>query len=57
MFWNSPYYDHSTNSLMFDEMMDALGRLPKDSVVLLHGCCHNPSGADLSRDQWDEWQN
>jgi len=49
-----PYYDHSTNSLMFDEMMDALGRLPKDSVVLLHGCCHNPSGADLSRDQWDE---
>jgi aspartate aminotransferase len=49
-----PYYDTSTNSLMFDEMMDALGRLPSGSVVLLHGCCHNPSGADLSRDQWDE---
>ena len=49
-----PYYDHSTNSLMFDEMMDALGRLPEGSVVLLHGCCHNPSGADLNRDQWDE---
>ena len=39
---------------MFDEMMDALGRLPEGSVVLLHGCCHNPSGADLNRDQWDE---
>lgn len=49
-----PYYDISTNSLMFDEMMDTLGRLHKGSVVLLHGCCHNPSGADLNPDQWDE---
>ena len=49
-----PYYDISTNSLMFDEMMDTLGRLHKGSVVLLHGCCHNPSGADLNCDQWNE---
>lgn len=48
-----PYYDADNNRIKFDEMMSALAELPRSSVVLLHGCCHNPSGADLSREQWD----
>jgi aromatic-amino-acid transaminase len=48
-----PYYDASTGALAFDAMCDALGRLPAKSVVLLHACCHNPTGVDLTRAQWD----
>ena len=48
-----PYYDASTGALAFDAMYDALGRLPAKSVVLLHACCHNPTGVDLTRAQWD----
>ena len=33
-------------------MIEALKKIPKDDIVLLHGCCHNPTGADLSPDQW-----
>ncbi len=39
-------------SLCFDEMLDALGRASPGDVVLLHGCCHNPTGVDFSRSQW-----
>lgn len=49
-----PYYDNKNNSLLFDEMKTAFEELSAGSVVLLHACCHNPSGADLSRQQWDE---
>ena len=49
-----PYYDAENNCVRFDEMMSALSALPSGSVVLLHGCCHNPSGADLSAEQWDQ---
>ena len=49
-----PYYDAENNCVRFDEMMSALCALPSGSVVLLHGCCHNPSGADLSAEQWDQ---
>jgi len=47
-----PYYDPSTNTLDFDAMADAMQNLGKGDLLLLHGCCHNPSGADLSFEQW-----
>ena len=49
-----PYYDTQNNSIQFDAMLSTLSGLPRGSVILLHGCCHNPSGADLSHQQWDE---
>ena len=48
-----PYYDASTGGLNFDAMLAALNKLPAKSVVLLHACCHNPTGVDLSIAQWD----
>jgi len=48
-----PYYEPKTRSVAFDRMLDHLQRLPAGAVVLLHGCCHNPSGVDLSLGQWD----
>ncbi len=47
-----PYYDAATGGLRFDAMLDALRGLPARSVVLLHACCHNPTGVDLTPDQW-----
>jgi aromatic-amino-acid transaminase len=47
-----PYYDPASGGLRFDAMLDALRALPPRSVVLLHACCHNPTGVDLSRAQW-----
>jgi aromatic-amino-acid transaminase len=49
-----PYYDPATQGLRFSEMLAALDRLPERSVVLLHACCHNPTGVDLSAAQWQE---
>ena len=49
-----PYYDFETHAICFDEMIEALKKIPKDDIVLLHGCCHNPTGADLSSDQWKQ---
>ena len=49
-----PYYNYETHSIRFDEMAECLRKIPKGDLVLLHGCCHNPSGADLSREQWLE---
>jgi aromatic-amino-acid transaminase len=48
-----PYYDPATGGLRFEEMLAALDKLPPRSVVLLHACCHNPTGVDLTRAQWD----
>jgi aromatic-amino-acid transaminase len=48
-----PYYDPATGGLRFDAMMQALSKVPERSVVLLHACCHNPSGVDLTAEQWD----
>jgi aspartate aminotransferase len=48
-----PYYDYTTHSIKFDQMMSRLAEAKKGDLVLLHGCCHNPCGADLSHDQWD----
>ncbi len=47
-----PYYDAATGGLKFDAMLSAIDALPAKSIVLLHACCHNPTGVDLSQDQW-----
>ena len=46
------YYDRLETRICFDEMMAAFGSAQKGDVVLLHGCCHNPTGADLDEGQW-----
>ena len=48
-----PYYDAQTGGLKFEAMLQALQALPPRSIVLLHACCHNPTGVDLSPSQWD----
>ncbi|AVI67982.1 aromatic amino acid aminotransferase [Shewanella sp. WE21] len=49
-----PYYDYDSKSLKFDEMLAALSQVNPDDVVLFHACCHNPSGMDLTTEQWDK---
>lgn len=48
------YYDKQSRTVCFDKLMAALQSSTAGDIVLLHGCCHNPTGADLSLDQWDE---
>ena len=48
-----PYYDAGTGGLRFDDMRSALATLAPKTVVLLHACCHNPTGVDLDRAQWE----
>lgn len=48
----TPFYDRGGCCMLFDAMMDALQQARAGDLVLLHGCCHNPTGADLSLDQW-----
>ena len=47
-----PYFDFDTMGLKFDEMVSTLNTVPAGDVVLLHACCHNPSGMDLTLEQW-----
>ncbi len=49
-----PYYDTATSRLKFDEMIDFISQLDPYDVVLLHPCCHNPTGMDLTSSQWDQ---
>ena len=49
-----PYYDAKTGGVKFAEMLAALKALPEQSIVLLHACCHNPTGVDLTAAQWSE---
>lgn len=49
-----PYYDYGSHSIRFDAMMSTLQQAKKGDLVLLHGCCHNPCGADLNHEQWRE---
>ncbi|MFN7723708.1 MAG: aromatic amino acid transaminase, partial [Rubrivivax sp.] len=49
-----PYYDPATGGVRFDAMLATLQTLPARSVVLLHACCHNPTGVDLSAAQWQQ---
>jgi aspartate aminotransferase len=48
-----PYYDFDAHRIDFDRMAEAIGKMRADDILLLHGCCHNPCGADLSESQWD----
>jgi aromatic-amino-acid transaminase len=48
------YYDAKTRGLDFAGMRTALSKLPPKSIVLLHACCHNPTGVDLSPSEWEE---
>jgi aromatic-amino-acid transaminase len=49
-----PYYDAPTRGLDFAGMRGALGKLPAGAIVVLHACCHNPTGVDPTPQQWDE---
>ena len=49
-----PYFDTETRGVKFPEMLAVLDALGPDDVVLLHGCCHNPTGANLTDAQWDQ---
>jgi len=49
---NYRYYDQQNSVLRFDEMLRDLSGMRPDDVLLLHGCCHNPTGQDLDIDQW-----
>ena len=48
-----PYYDTENHAIKIDEMLATLATAPAGDVVLLHACCHNPSGLDPSRDDWE----
>lgn len=49
-----PWYDDESNGVKFAALLEKLNTLPAQSIVLLHPCCHNPTGADLTNVQWDE---
>ena len=48
-----PYYDIESRQVNVEAMMETLRQVPAGDMVLLHGCCHNPTGADLTPEQWD----
>ena len=47
-----PYYDAATRGVRFDAMLAALREADAGTIVVLHACCHNPTGCDLTPDQW-----
>ena len=47
-----PYYDAVSGGVKFDDMIACFSQLPAKTIVLLHPCCHNPTGVDLDQDQW-----
>jgi aromatic-amino-acid transaminase len=49
-----PYYDPATHGVNFSGMLATLKSLPAGAIVVLHACCHNPTGVDLTADQWTE---
>jgi aspartate aminotransferase len=49
-----PYFDPETRGVRFEQMLDALDQFGPGDIVLLHGCCHNPTGANLTNEQWDQ---
>jgi len=48
-----PYYDPATRGLDLDAILRALGAMPEGAIVVLHACCHNPTGVDLTAEQWN----
>jgi aromatic-amino-acid transaminase len=51
---NYKYYDEATHGVDFDGMLASLKAMPAGSIVVLHACCHNPTGADITSAQWDQ---
>jgi aromatic-amino-acid transaminase len=51
---NYAYYDAVTHGVNFDGMLADLKAMPAGAIVVLHACCHNPTGADLTQEQWDQ---
>ena len=49
-----PYYDASTRGVAFDALLAKLAASPAGTIVVLHACCHNPTGVDLTAAQWDQ---
>ena len=49
-----PYYDAATRQLAADDLLSCLATIPAGDIVVLHGCCHNPSGVDLDTAQWEQ---
>jgi len=49
-----PYYDAAAHGVRFDDMLASLATLPAGAVVVLHACCHNPTGFDLTAPQWEK---
>ena len=49
-----PYYERGQGAIRFEDMIEALQSAEPGDIALLHGCCHNPTGADLNEDQWCE---
>ena len=49
-----PYYDSRTRGLNFEGMIAALEQLPAGAIVVLHACCHNPTGVDPTDEQWGQ---
>ncbi|NHB57481.1 aspartate/tyrosine/aromatic aminotransferase [Acinetobacter sp. 194] len=49
-----PYFDAATNGVNVPAMLEELNKLPAKAIVLLHPCCHNPTGADLTPAEWDQ---
>ena len=49
-----PYFDDASGTVRFDDMLAYLDKLGPNDIVLLHGCCHNPTGANLTPAQWDK---
>jgi aspartate/tyrosine/aromatic aminotransferase len=49
-----PYFNPETRKVNFEGMMAVIDACTSDDIVLLHGCCHNPTGANLSHEQWDK---
>ena len=49
-----PYYDPATRGVRFEAMLAALHTAPSGTIVVLHACCHNPTGCDLTPDQWTQ---
>jgi aromatic-amino-acid transaminase len=49
-----PYYDAATRGINFAGMLAALNAAPAGTVVVLHACCHNPTGYDITPEQWDQ---
>ena len=48
------YFDKSKNTIDFTQMINSVKKIPSGDIIVLHGCCHNPTGCDLNDEQWKE---